>query len=115
MLCRPTSTRSFTTMPPPTPVPTITPNTMECPAPAPSTASDRAKQLASFSTFTSRPSEMPRSRAKGCPFSQVELAFLTSPVSGLTAPGMPTPTLADPFSSVSTPSTRSRMVRIASP
>jgi hypothetical protein len=34
-----------TTMPPPTPVPRITPNTTDAPAPAPSTASDRAKAV----------------------------------------------------------------------
>ena len=43
-------------MPPPTPVPRITPNTRRWPAPAPSLASESAKQLASFSTRTSRPS-----------------------------------------------------------
>ena len=39
-----------TTTPPPQPVPMITPNTTCAPAPAPSVASDRAKQLASLAT-----------------------------------------------------------------
>src|SRR2546429_6096112 len=40
--------RPSTTIPPPTPVPRITPNTTCAPAAAPSVASDRAKQFASF-------------------------------------------------------------------
>ena len=43
-------------MPPPQPVPRMTPNTTPYPAPAPSLASLSAKQLASFSTRTSRAS-----------------------------------------------------------
>ena len=40
------------TSPPPQPVPRITPNTERAPAPAPSTASDSAKQLASLASRT---------------------------------------------------------------
>ena len=53
-------TRPSTTMPPPQPVPRMTPNTTRYPAPAPSAASLSAKQLASFSTRTSRPSSARR-------------------------------------------------------
>jgi hypothetical protein len=78
-------------MPPPTPVPRITPNTTAAPAPAPSTASEIAKQLASLATRTGRPSRSERSASSGWPISQVALAFFTSPVAGERAPGMPTP------------------------
>ena len=69
-------------MPPPTPVPRMTPNTVPNPAAAPSVASDSAKQLASLAKRTSRPSAASTSRASVRPISQVELAFLTSPVRG---------------------------------
>ena len=82
------------TIPPPQPVPRITPNTTPNPAPAPSVASLRAKQLASFSTRTSRPSAWLMSWSKRWPFSAMELAFLTRPVAGLITPGMPIPTVA---------------------
>jgi hypothetical protein len=49
------------------------------PAPAPSVASDSAKQLASFSTRTSRAERRGDVGANGCPFSTVELAFLIRP------------------------------------
>jgi hypothetical protein len=49
-------------------------------APAPSVASESAKQLASFSTRTSRASASAMSLANGCPFSTVELAFLIRPL-----------------------------------
>ena len=62
-------------------------------APAPSTASDRAKQLASLATRTGRPSRCARSRSSGCPISQVLLAFFTRPVAGDSVPGMPMPTV----------------------
>ena len=75
---RPRSTLPSTTTPPPQPVPRITPNTVPWPAPAPSVASDRAKQLASFSTRTSRPSNALMSRSNAWPFSAIELAFFTS-------------------------------------
>ena len=48
----PVSALPSTTMPPPTPVPRIAPNTTRAPAAAPSTASDRARQLASLATAT---------------------------------------------------------------
>ena len=81
-------------MPPPTPVPRITPNTVPSPDAAPSTASDSAKQFASFAKRTSRPSAVSTSRASCLPISQVELAFLTSPVPATIVPGMPIPTEA---------------------
>ena len=64
------------------------------PAPAPSIASDSAKQLASFSRRTWR-AEAPRarSRSSGRPLSHVEFEFLISPVAGEIAPGVPTPTV----------------------
>jgi hypothetical protein len=79
-------------MPPPTPVPRITPKTVSKPWPAPSIASDSVKQLASLATRTGRESLASRSARSGRPMSHVELAFLTSPVVRLTTPGMPTPT-----------------------
>ena len=78
-------------MPPPTPVPRITPNTTPMPAAAPSVASDSAKQLASLAMATGRPSARARSAPSGRPFSQVEFALRTSPVCGDSEPGMPIP------------------------
>jgi hypothetical protein len=101
-------------MPAPTPVPRITPNTRRRPAPAPSLASDSAKQLASFSTRTSRPSARARSSASGRSLSWVELAFLIRPVTDEIAPGVPTPTLARTPSSPSTASTSPRTASIVS-
>ena len=74
-----------------------------CPAPAPSGGlADSAKQLASFSTRTSRPSARRESRGRRDGRSApMELAFFTSPVAGLITPGMPMPTLAAPPSSCS--------------
>ena len=66
-----------TTMPPPTPVPRITPNTTRAPCHAPSIASDSAKQLASFASRTSRARRVSRSCCSGLPLSQVEFAFFT--------------------------------------
>ena len=57
------------------------------PAAAPSMASDSAKQLASFANRSGRSSSRGRSSASGCPFSQVEFAFLTRPVAGEIVPG----------------------------
>lgn len=81
-----------TTIPPPTPEPRIAPKTTCAPAPAPSTASDSAKQLASLATLTGRSSAMARSSASVRPQSQVELPPCTTPVSRSTAPGTPMPT-----------------------
>jgi hypothetical protein len=74
----------------------MTPNTTSAPAAAPSTASDTARQLASLARRTSRARRPERSAPKGLPLSQVELAFLTSPVAVDTVPGMPTPTVPTP-------------------
>ena len=79
-------------MPPPTPVPAMTPNTTLAPAAAPSLASDRAKQLASLASRISRPSAACRSVRRGRPISQVELAFLMTPA-GVSLPGIASPTL----------------------
>jgi hypothetical protein len=77
--------------PPPQPVPMITANTPAKPAAAPSTASDRARQLASLASRTGRPRPASRSSRNRRPFSQVELALRITPVRGDTEPGAPTP------------------------
>jgi hypothetical protein len=74
----------------------ITPNTTAAPAAAPSVASEIAKQFASLAIRTGRPSRDERSSRSGRPISQTELAFLTKPVVGEIAPGIPTPTVAVP-------------------
>jgi hypothetical protein len=71
----------------------MTPKTLRTPAPAPSTASDRAKQLASLASLTGPPRCTSRSCWKGLPLSHVELAFCTSRLAGATEPGMPMPML----------------------
>ena len=98
--------RPSTTMPPPTPVPRMTPNTTLWPAPAPSTASEMAKQSASLASRTGRPSADSRSRFNRSPMRQVELAFLIKSVVGDTVPGIPTPT----GSCLLKPASRSRAV-----
>ena len=80
-------------MPPPTPVPRITPNTVAAPAAAPSVASDSVKQSASLAMRTSRPSRALRSSRRHSPLSQVELQLRMRPDTGEAAPGVPTPTL----------------------
>jgi hypothetical protein len=70
----------------------MTPNTVSIAAPAPSVASDKAKQLASLASRVGRLSALSTSRCNGRPISQVELAFLMRPVAGETVPGMPIPT-----------------------
>ena len=73
----------------------ITAKTAAAPAaPAPSTASLNAKQLASLAKRSGRDSSRCRSSASGRPMTQVELAFFTSPVSGEMVPGIPIPTVA---------------------
>ena len=79
-------------MPPPTPVPRITPNTTAAPAPAPSVASDSAKQFASLLMRTARASAASRSRASGWPLSHTELEPRSSPVARESDPGVPIPT-----------------------
>ena len=64
----PASGLPSTTMPPPTPVPRIAPNTTRAPAAAPSTASDRARQLASLAIATGTRSASCRSRCNGTAF-----------------------------------------------
>ncbi len=90
----PSMTLRSTTTPPPQPVPRMTPNTTRDPDAAPSTASESAKQLASFSTRTGRASTAFRSSKNGLPLSQTEFAFRTNPVSGDSEPGIATPTVA---------------------
>ena len=67
-------------------------NTTSAPAPAPSVASLSARQLASFSSRSGRPSSACRSCSSGWPLSTVELALRTRPVTGERLPGMPMPT-----------------------
>jgi hypothetical protein len=69
----------------------ITAKTTARPAAAPSTASDRARQLASLASRTGRPRPASRSSRNRRPFSQVELALRITPVRGDTEPGAPTP------------------------
>ena len=76
---------------------------------------DSAKQLASFSTRTSRPSRALMSRSNGWPFSAMELAFFTSPVAGLITPGMPMPTVAVTPSCASASRTEPAIAAEASP
>ena len=93
MACRPTSTRLSMTMPPPTPVPRITPKTTAPSRPAPSIASESAKQLASFAMRTSRPSARERSRSSGRPLRHTVLELRSTPPAAESAPGVPTPTV----------------------
>jgi len=79
-------------MPPPQPVPIITPNTEPAPLALPSVASDNAKQLASLAKVTGRLSFICKSPCKSSPIRQVELAFFIRPVLVDIAPGMPIPT-----------------------
>ena len=58
----------------------MTPKTVSADAPAPSVASDKAKQLASLASRVGRPSAVSMSCFSARPISQVELAFLTRPV-----------------------------------
>ena len=74
-------------MPPPVPVPTMTPKTTSAPAAAPSHASDSAKQFASLASRTGRPSARSRSCWSGRPISHVEFAFFTRPGRGRDGPG----------------------------
>ncbi len=107
----PVRMRPSTTIPPPVPVPTITPKTTRAPAAAPPLASDSAKQLASLANRSGRPMRRERSRSKGWPFSQTEFAFLTRPVAGEMTPGMPIPTVPRSPISRSTSATRPAMAR----
>ena len=97
----PASTFWFTDIPPPVPVPIITPKTTGWPFPAPSTASDKAKQFASFSKLTCLLSSFSRSFLKGLPFNHIELAFFTKAESVDTQPGIPIPTDLESPKSVS--------------
>ena len=96
-------------MPPPTPVPRITPKTRRWPLPAPSVASESAKQFASFSIRTASASAAAMSAANGRPFSTVEFAFFIRPLAGDTAPGVPMPTRAVAPSERSRSTTRPRI------
>ena len=87
----PACTRPSNARPPPQPVPRITAKTMRAPAAAPSVASETARQFASLASRTSRPMATLRSFSNARPLSQVELAFLITPVAARTLPGIPTP------------------------
>jgi hypothetical protein len=76
------------------PVPTITPNTTSSSAPAPSMASESAKQFASLASRTGRERAAERSSANGRPMSHCAFAFFITPLAGEMAPGVPTPTVA---------------------
>ena len=71
--------------------PKTTPKTTSKFLPAPSTASESAKQLASFSRFIFLFRYASKSFFNGFPFSHIELAFLTNEESIDTAPGIPMP------------------------
>ena len=73
-----------------------------------STAFATPPPAASFSTRTGSPSACSMSLSSGRPLSQVEFAFLTRPVAGEIAPGMPMPTVPGPPSSASAASTSPR-------
>ena len=115
MRLRPSTVLPPTTTPPPQPVPRIAPNTTRWPWAAPSVASDRAKQLASFSTRSGRPRAASTSLSKAMPFSQTLLELRTSPVFGEIEPGMPSPTRVLPMPACfSASSTRRATVAMAS-
>jgi len=78
-------------MPAPHPVPRIAAKTTSAPAPAPSVASDSARQFASLASATGWPSADSMSLCSGRPLSQVELQFFIRP-SAPAAPGVPRPT-----------------------
>ena len=80
-------------MPPPTPVPKITPKTVLAPLPAPSDASDTVKQSASLAILTGLLSIDSKSLSNALPIRQTEFAFLISPVRGEMIPGIPIPTV----------------------
>ena len=92
---QPTSTCRLITIPPPTPVPRIAPNTTLASLAAPSTASESAKQFASFSIRTSLLSRCAISRFRGIPLSAPLFEFLISPVLFDSAPGDAMPTVPD--------------------
>ncbi len=79
------------TRPPPHPVPRMTAKSSFDPAPAPSIASDSARQLASFETRTSRSRAAVRSSWNGRPFIHTAFELRTTPFAGEIDPGMPTP------------------------
>src|SRR3546814_11986740 len=87
MALQPTSGLPAIAMPPPTPVPRLTPKTTSRPAAAPSAVSERARQLALFIRRTGRRSAAVRSRSRGPPGQQGELAFLNVTLGVGTAPG----------------------------
>ncbi len=82
----PGSGRPATTMPPPTPVPSVAPNTTLAPAAAPSIASDRAKQLASLAIVTGRATACSSSLRSGRPATH---GRLTTRISSPPAPIIP--------------------------
>lgn len=86
------------TMPEPTPVPMMMPNTTRaegwCWRTAPRWVSARAKQFASLAISTGTPSRRSRSSLNGLPLSSVVLQFFINPVWGSRAPGVPMPMTA---------------------
>ena len=82
-------------MPAPVPVPRMAAKTTGAPAPAPSVASDSARQLASFINTTRWPTALSTSACSGRPFRQVELQFFINPAA-VAVPGVPMPMLSAP-------------------
>ena len=77
-------------MPAPVPVPMIAAKTTGAPVPAPSVASDNARQFASLAIATGCPSSASRSRCSGRPFRHCEFEFFISPPA-VRVPGVPMP------------------------
>ena len=69
-------------------------NTTAAPAPAPSVASDNARQLASLASLTGWPMAACMSACSGMPLRQVELQFFIRPDAAC-VPGVPMPTVMD--------------------
>src|SRR6056300_1297028 len=78
----PTTSCLLTTYPAPTPVPKITANTELKSFPAPSIASDKARQSASLAIFTSKPSFSSKSFFTFCPSRAFVFDTCTNPVFG---------------------------------
>ena len=111
----PSSTRPSTTIPAPTPVPRIAPKTTLASRPAPSVASDSAKQFASLVMRISRSSKRSRSRLIGWPLRHTEFEPRSSPVAREIEPGVPSPTVpvTPSFRSASRDQARQRIERRA--
>ncbi len=83
------------------------------PEPAPSTASETARQLASLARRTGRSRARARSSANGRPLRKVELALRIRPVRGEIEPGMAKPMRSQRPVRASVSATRAQTVPIA--